>query len=668
MRLSDLDTGIRMHAIPISSLLETLSHHPMSLSLTLTSDMNPTKPRIKRVSKRTVPRGAVSRWRFLGGTVAAIALISQFWIVFKLAGSSTDINTTPGSSISINDSSALTATSGELFSGAKIRTFEGITDNDYILELDVINRNPASGNDSGPRGNIFPFEKEVKDPGYCNQWAVVTTINEPSESILRFANMPKWCLVIVGDNKTPNNSYEALAARDNVVYLSYSYQKDHLDNAFVKKMPFDSFARKNIGFLFAIQFGAKVIFDFDDDNLLTTLEDGLTVPPPFLWKEEDANAVVMDGSMFIRFPVADENAASSASDTLAFNPYPHMGPSQTTSWPRGFPIDKLQQNLNQSPAALNVGDIPYASVGVIQSVCDDDPDNDAIFRMAKSSSTAFTFERNPQSMSLLIPHDGYAPYNAQATTHLYSSFWGLYLPISVPGRVTDTWRSYITQRIMKDVGLHVVYTPPIVRRDRSSHNYLADFQGESDGHFKTSKLLQFLEQWESSDATLPERIYSLWISLYEHDYIELADVLAVKEWIITLSDIGYKFPTPSQSKSERISGSSAARVQPSLNGQPYRAKPYYNVNHEEKTYAEMDQHDEEGWTKWVSTVDINKRPTQDAVVKLIMMTMDEWPLLQSWTLVRVLCRYQPSSPPLLLLSLTLSLLLLFSILIYKVSW
>eukprot|EP00957_Ditylum_brightwellii_P182769 13921273-Ditylum_brightwellii.AAC.1 len=68
-------------------------------------------------------------------------------------------------------------------------------------------------------------------------------------------------------------------------------------------------------------------------------------------------------------------------------------------------------------------------------------------------------------MSLLIPSSSYAPYNAQATTHLYNAFWGLYLPISVPGRVTDIWRSYITQRIMKDIGLHVVYAPPIVHHD-----------------------------------------------------------------------------------------------------------------------------------------------------------------------------------------------------------
>ena len=37
---------------------------------------------------------------------------------------------------------------------------------------------------------------------------------------------------------------------------------------FVKRLPWNSFGRKNLGYLYAIASGAEVIFDFDDDNLL----------------------------------------------------------------------------------------------------------------------------------------------------------------------------------------------------------------------------------------------------------------------------------------------------------------------------------------------------------------------------------------------------------------
>ncbi len=123
---------------------------------------------------------------------------------------------------------------------------------------------------------------------------------------------------------------------------------------------------------------------------------------------------------------------------------------------RGFPIDKLQNNFVKGLLdTTEVGDLSYSSIGVIQSLCNGDPDNDAVFRMTRPDSTNFTFERSAKSLPLLIPSNAYSPYNAQATTHLYNAFWGLYLPITVPGRVTGIWRSYINQRIMKDVGLHV---------------------------------------------------------------------------------------------------------------------------------------------------------------------------------------------------------------------
>ena len=37
---------------------------------------------------------------------------------------------------------------------------------------------------------------------------------------------------------------------------------------FVDQLPWKTFGRKNVGYLYAISMGAKIIFDFDDDNLL----------------------------------------------------------------------------------------------------------------------------------------------------------------------------------------------------------------------------------------------------------------------------------------------------------------------------------------------------------------------------------------------------------------
>jgi hypothetical protein len=54
---------------------------------------------------------------------------------------------------------------------------------------------------------------------------------------------------------------------ERIIFLSEQNQNDmHLP--FVDHLPWNSFGRKNVGYLYAIAQGAKVIFDFDDDNIL----------------------------------------------------------------------------------------------------------------------------------------------------------------------------------------------------------------------------------------------------------------------------------------------------------------------------------------------------------------------------------------------------------------
>ena len=52
-----------------------------------------------------------------------------------------------------------------------------------------------------------------------------------------------------------------------LVFLSYEDQVK-MPSSFVKQLPWNSFGRKNVGYLYAITQGANVIFDFDDDNII----------------------------------------------------------------------------------------------------------------------------------------------------------------------------------------------------------------------------------------------------------------------------------------------------------------------------------------------------------------------------------------------------------------
>ena len=101
----------------------------------------------------------------------------------------------------------------------------------------------------------------------CSKWAVVTTIHAPTVSIHKVVEQPNFCLVIVADLKTPTKEYlELESAR--VHFLSVEKQKKMQDMVITDKLPWNHFDRKNLGYLYATQHGADVIFDFDDNNKL----------------------------------------------------------------------------------------------------------------------------------------------------------------------------------------------------------------------------------------------------------------------------------------------------------------------------------------------------------------------------------------------------------------
>jgi len=86
---------------------------------------------------------------------------------------------------------------------------------------------------------------------------------------------PTWRTVVVGDTMTPKDW-----SWGNVTFLPTEIQ-EKLGYRINKYIPHGHYARKNIGYLFAIAHGAKVIYETDDNYLLTepSLEDVFLVEP-----------------------------------------------------------------------------------------------------------------------------------------------------------------------------------------------------------------------------------------------------------------------------------------------------------------------------------------------------------------------------------------------------
>ena len=374
--------------------------------------------------------------------------------------------------------------------------------------------------------------KKVKNSRHCERWGVMTTIFDVSETVRRQVKLRNWCLVVVADKKSPetfNTGWTPGEGNDAVVFLKPEDQIA-LRSYFVDALPWDNFGRKNIGYLYAIMHGAKVIYDFDDDNLLKFWIPGAAPP----------GAPSLDAAIPDNEEQSIDVSEPKDHNWPTYNPYPILGAPTLPSWPRGLPLDDIKVP-NCSNTSLHTVTLKAKSIGVLQSLAEYQPDVDAIFRL--TMPIPFFFNKPEDNKHLMIPKGTLTPYNAQATLHFYAGFFGLFLPITVTGRVTDIWRSYIAQRLFWDVGLRIGFVArPLVVQDRNIHNYIGDLASEWDLYIKGKQLIEFLVDWKGTGKTIVERTEELWVALYERQYIELDDVELVQLWLQSLIDIGYNFP------------------------------------------------------------------------------------------------------------------------------
>ena len=103
--------------------------------------------------------------------------------------------------------------------------------------------------------------------GGLTKWAVITTIAPDTTETMTvlLEKAPEFCLLVVGDRKSPD-TYPLKSHQDRCIYLTIDNQLT-LSLDIISLTPENSFSRKNIGFLYAIANGAKVILDMDDDNV-----------------------------------------------------------------------------------------------------------------------------------------------------------------------------------------------------------------------------------------------------------------------------------------------------------------------------------------------------------------------------------------------------------------
>ncbi|GFR73884.1 conserved uncharacterized protein [Elysia marginata] len=347
---------------------------------------------------------------------------------------------------------------------------------------------------------------KIDESLFHEKWIVVTSILQPTPDVMFLSKIPGWKVLVVGDTKTPGNwSYP------NCVFLNIADQET-LGLSLAELTPYRSYARKNLGYLFAVAHGANVIYETDDDNRPLDMLKSFQLAPS------------MSGLMF-------------AGEEL-FNPYHHFG--QLTLWPRGYPLGAVGSTQPQLYRLSSKWKTPAVQQGVVNG----DPDMDAIFRLTRKQTTSrLQVNFDPTGPPVIIPEGVYSPFNSQNTLFRYEALWAMLLPTTTTFRMCDIWRGYWAQRLLWEIGARLAFFPPNAYQQRNAHSYMDDARDEQDMYFETDRLLKFLSNWACpQDLTFFQCVYLLSFEMAEQNFWKAGDIEVTKLWLEDLVRVGYRQP------------------------------------------------------------------------------------------------------------------------------
>jgi hypothetical protein len=324
-----------------------------------------------------------------------------------------------------------------------------------------------------------------------SNFIVVTSIFPPTEAVRAFARLPEWHMIVVGDQKTPPEW-----ALDGVTYLSPSAQ-EALGFETTKLLPWNHYARKVVGYLYAIRDGANVIADTDDDNIP---KDGWASP------EFEGEFDVITGSGFV-------------------NVYRHF--TDAFVWPRGYPLRLLRAEEAGTAVSRQA-----AKIGVWQFLADSDPDVDAVYRLVFDRPITFT-ERAP----LVLDHGVVCPFNSQNTIFARDAFPLLYLPAFVTFRFTDILRSLVAQPVLWAHGLKLAFGSATVRQERNPHDYLKDFADEVPMYLHTEAALEAAMAATSTELSMAQNLSAVYERLADRGIVEPRERLLLDAWLNDVASV-----------------------------------------------------------------------------------------------------------------------------------
>ncbi len=316
---------------------------------------------------------------------------------------------------------------------------------------------------------------------------VITTINKPTEAVLKFAALKKYKLIVVGDKKTPQD-WEV----QGVEYLSVNDTRCN-NYALNDVLPFNHYSRKMLGYLYAIEAGAENIIDTDDDNI-----------PKEHWQ----------------FPPFSSEQDTTPNDMGFINVYQYY--TSQKIWPRGLPLRLINTRFNFDKKVKKSSSV----VGIWQGLADEDPDVDAIYRLTDNRLCIFD-EKPP----LVLGTGTLSPFNTQNTIICKNLFPLLYLPTYVTFRFTDILRGLIAQPIMWLNQYQLGFTNATVIQKRNLHDFYQDFISEIPMYEFTDKVMEITNAAIKTGQSIPDSLFSVYEGLLKNGIVKKEEIKTLEAWL-----------------------------------------------------------------------------------------------------------------------------------------
>jgi hypothetical protein len=329
--------------------------------------------------------------------------------------------------------------------------------------------------------------------------ALIVTSIAPPNAVLQ--TLAQGCIerdikfIVIGDLASPPD-FKLEGCR----FYGLAEQRE-LGLRFADLCPTRHYARKNIGYLEAIRDGASIIIETDDDN----------IPLEGFWKERSRR-----------------QAIRVVSNAGWVNVYRYF--TEANIWPRGLPLDHI---LTTIPAfeSLDQRDVDCP---IQQGLADENPDVDAIYRLALPLPQSFRKDRR-----VALCAGSWSPFNSQNTTWWRVAFPLLYLPAYCSFRMTDIWRSFIAQRIAWANDWGILYHEPTVSQERNEHNLMRDFRDEVPGYLNNSAICEALDKLSLKPGMdqLGNNLLSCYEELVRMELVGRQELELVAAWTADLQEI-----------------------------------------------------------------------------------------------------------------------------------